>query len=96
MLAVKYWKRESRDVFVTIKIKIFNKRINILDKILAISREKAPNNILIYPYMIMIPAIGTANILEIIKVKDMVLNSSSIIGIIKICAAMVTDIPFEI
>lgn len=87
---------EFREVCTTIKFNKFSKRFNNLDKILAQLIDTTPTNIFIYPYNIIAPAMGTATMFDRINVKDRVLNSNTIIGIIKICAAIVMDIAFAI
>ena len=79
-----------------INTNIFRLKSSNIANILAKLKDNKDTNIVINPNIIFIPKNGLAKIFEIKKVNEIVLKLYAIIGIIIICADIVTDKSFEI
>ena len=84
------------EITSAIRISEFKHKFNTIANSLAKLNEIKDTNIVTNPNIIIIPNIGLANILEIKNVNEIVLNLYAIIGIIIICAEIVTDKSFDI
>ena len=86
----------SLAVTLEININALRLKFNGIANIFANEKEIKDTKIEMNPNIIFIPKNGLAKIFEIKNVNEIVLNFSAIIGIIIICADIVTDNNFDI